>query len=110
MKTQSEHYFGGCPECGDTDGYTNVGRGHWFYCNSHRAKWCIGSNLFSSWKDETEAEQRRHFYEIGMDTFERVEPMPWRPTIRERFQTWWRTRARRRPRMADTSNFDEIPF
>ncbi len=26
MKTQTKHYFDACPECGDSDGYVNVGR------------------------------------------------------------------------------------
>jgi len=54
-------YFGGCPVCHGDDGYFNVGRGHWFVCDRHRVKWCLGANLFSSWKFETEDEQRRNF-------------------------------------------------
>ena len=42
-KRASEHYFGGCPECGNTDGYMNVGSEHWFVCDVHRIKWFIGS-------------------------------------------------------------------
>ena len=49
----TEHYFGGYPQCGDTDGYLNLGRDHWFFCAKHRTKWCCGSNLFSGWRDET---------------------------------------------------------
>lgn len=52
-------YFGGCPVCGDNDGYVNIGRGHWLVCKEHRTRWFIGSNLFSSWRDETPEEQRR---------------------------------------------------
>jgi hypothetical protein len=51
-------YFGLCPTCHKTDGYLNVGRSHWFVCDEHRTKWCAGANLFSSWREETEAEQR----------------------------------------------------
>ena len=50
-------YFGGCPECGSQDGYFNVGRDHWVVCEKHKTRWCIGSNLFSSWRDETKEEQ-----------------------------------------------------
>lgn len=50
------HYFGACPECGDTDGYLNVGKNHWFVCDAHRTRWYIGSNLFSLSPDEGEAE------------------------------------------------------
>ncbi len=84
MKYQTQHYFGGCPECGDQDGYTNVGRSHWVFCKAHRTMWCIGWNLFSSWQYETEAEQRLAYDAIGLEGFAEVAPMPWRPTMRER--------------------------
>ena len=48
------NYFGGCPRCGQTDGYINVVRSHWFVCNEHRTKWNAGANLFSSWREEDE--------------------------------------------------------
>jgi hypothetical protein len=71
-----DDYFGGCPQCGRSDGYTNVGKSHWFFCREHKAKWCIGSNLFSSWQDETEEEQRRAYVRIGLGDFTEVEPLP----------------------------------
>ena len=46
--------FGGCPECGQNDGYLNVGKTHWFVCHQHKTKWDIGFGLFSSWQEETE--------------------------------------------------------
>ena len=27
-RVTTEHYFGGCPHCGETDGYVNDGRDH----------------------------------------------------------------------------------
>jgi hypothetical protein len=71
-----ENYFGGCPHCGRADGCTNVGRSHWFFCKTHKTKWCIGWNLFSSWRDQTEDEQRRAYDEIGLGEFTTVEPLP----------------------------------
>jgi hypothetical protein len=67
-------YFGLCPVCHETDGYANAGRSHRFYCREHKTSWCVGSNLFSSWRDQTEAEQRAIWDEIGLDDFEDVEP------------------------------------
>jgi hypothetical protein len=66
MKPTSKNdcYFGGCPVCGETDGYVNVRSSHWFVCDAHRVRWCIGANLFSSWKDETEGEQQANWVEI----------------------------------------------
>jgi hypothetical protein len=48
-------YFGGCPKCGLDDGYLNIGRDHWFVCHAHRRKWWVGSNLFSSWREQDDA-------------------------------------------------------
>jgi hypothetical protein len=55
----TEEYFGGCPECGQTDGYLNLGRDHWFVCDQHRTKWWIGSNVFSCWRNETQEDWYR---------------------------------------------------
>lgn len=67
-------YWGLCPICKKTDGYVNIGRNHWFICEKHRTRWWIGSNLFSSWRGETESEQLRHCKKIGFDTFRDVKP------------------------------------
>ena len=86
MKTQTQHYFGGCPECGNQDGYTNVGKAHWVFCKAHRTMWCIGWNLFSSWQYETEAEQRLAYDTIGLERFTEVKPVYPEPTEEEREQ------------------------
>ena len=62
---------GVCPTCKRTDGYVNAGKGHWGVCNTHKVLWFIGSNLFSSWKDETEEEQRKAFEPIDSYTMVR---------------------------------------
>lgn len=58
-------YFGGCPKCGRNDGYVNVGQEHWFYCEPHRMKWCIGTNLFSGWQEESETIWRRNAHKLA---------------------------------------------
>ena len=68
------HYFGVCPVCHKTEGYANAGKFHRFYCKEHKTSWSVGSNLFSSWRDQTEAEQRAIWDEIGLNDFENVEP------------------------------------
>ena len=50
--------FGACPECGKSDGYRNIYRLHFFYCDEHRLSWCVGSNLMSSWREESEEDWR----------------------------------------------------
>jgi len=57
----TDDYFGGCPECGCTDGYMNISRNHWFVCDEHRTKWLVGSNLFSSWREEGETIWRQNW-------------------------------------------------
>jgi hypothetical protein len=50
----TDEYFGGCPVCGQVTGWANIGKAHWLFCEPHRLKWWIGTNLFSSWRQETE--------------------------------------------------------
>lgn len=70
----NDFYFGVCPVCHKTDGYANAGSSHRFYCKEHKTSWHVGANLFSSWKHETEEEQRKIWDEIGLDGFEDVVP------------------------------------
>ena len=74
--------FGGCPECGKCDGYLNVGRNHWAVCDTHKTTWCIGSNLFSNWHHETEADWQRNEYRLAEHSI--VEPIRPEPTEAER--------------------------
>ncbi len=46
--------FGTCPTCHRSDGFLNVNRAHWFICHKHKARWNVGSNLFSGWRNENE--------------------------------------------------------
>ena len=46
--------LGHCSICGGNDGYFNIERNHYFFCKKHKKCWCIGSNLFSSWRKESE--------------------------------------------------------
>ena len=66
-------YFGGCPHCMGSDGFLNIGRDHWGICRKHQAKWYIGSNLFSGWRDETEEDWLRNSYKIA--GYRQVEPI-----------------------------------
>jgi hypothetical protein len=76
--------FGCCPECGECAGPANVGRNHFFYCEKHRMKWNYGSNVFSSWRYETEEEQIANYDRIDLGNFREVEccgEYPWpKPT------------------------------
>jgi hypothetical protein len=55
-----DSHFGGCPVCGRTNGCHSVGPEHWYVCHTHRTKWNVGRNLFSSWKYLTEEEHREN--------------------------------------------------
>lgn len=88
-----ESEFGGCPECGKTEGYRNVGRDHWFFCLAHKTRWCVGSNLFSSWRYETEDDWRRN--RAMLAGFREVAPVFPKHTLAERLRrALWRVRGR----------------
>jgi len=74
-RVTTDEYFGGCPECGKSDGYLNAGRTHVFFCREHKVRWIAGSNLFSDWRNETEEEQRRAWNEAGLEGTKLVEPI-----------------------------------
>lgn len=57
----NKDYFGSCGRCG----YLNVGRNHWGVCTKNKTFWAIGSNLFSSWKEQTEEEWERNIKELS---------------------------------------------
>ncbi len=65
-------YWGRCTECHGSDGYLNIGRNHWFYCEAHRVKWCAGENLFSSWRSETDADWKRN--DAFLHEFQEIKP------------------------------------
>ncbi|MCP5306097.1 MAG: hypothetical protein H6953_11710 [Chromatiaceae bacterium] len=73
LKPATTEYFGGCPRCGKTDGYLSIGRDHYFVCDAHRTYWYAGSNLFSSWRKETEADWQRNRNELA--GYRQVEPV-----------------------------------
>ncbi len=65
---------GGCPDCGQTDGYVNAGPDHWFICVEHGLKWCAGSNIFSGWRDEDD-EARAYSFDL-LRRLRAVAPLP----------------------------------
>jgi hypothetical protein len=67
-------HFGTCPHCHDFGGFINIGRGHWFFCDEHRVKWCVGSDLFDCWRDQTEKEQRAIYDAKGFGSYQDVVP------------------------------------
>ena len=67
------NYFGDCPVCGQNDGHLNIGRTQVMLCATHRVKWTIGVDVFSSWQDETEADWQRNAETLR--EFREVEPL-----------------------------------
>lgn len=57
--------WGVCPICGDSDGYLNAYKDRWFICHEHKVRWCVGTNLFSSWIGESESGWRDNLNRIG---------------------------------------------
>lgn len=53
-----------CPKChSPISDYFNAGKAHFGLCHACRIHFFAGSNLFSSWRDQTEEEQRRIHHE-----------------------------------------------
>lgn len=50
--------YGACPVCAGHDGCLNVGRYHWFRCDSHKTKWLVGEDLFAYWREQPAQEWR----------------------------------------------------
>jgi hypothetical protein len=69
-----EDHFGTCPHCHKISGILNVGRDHWLYCAEHKVKWHVGSNLFDSWRHQTEDEQRAIYHSKNFGSYEEVQP------------------------------------
>jgi hypothetical protein len=69
-----ENHFGTCPHCHKTDGFINIGSVHVFLCREHKLKWCVGSNLFSCWRHQTEDEQRQIYDRLGVGDFTEIQP------------------------------------
>jgi hypothetical protein len=100
-------YFGGCPKCGTHDGFLSVGREHWFICHMHRVKWCVGANLFDSWKHQDASRFRQNAWLLA--NYAEVEPLcegavVWSsdPKIWRRQSEMLRERAAFQAEMADT--------
>jgi hypothetical protein len=85
------NYFGECPipGCRGNDGYLNLEREHWFRCDRHRTKWIEGMNLFSSWREETEADWARNAAKLA--AYRQVEPLSGAPPA------WWAPTRRPMP-------------
>ena len=98
----TDEYFGGCPHCGGCDRYMNVERDHWCVCDGHKTKWCIGSNLFSSWRDESEDVWRENEYRLA--NYMMVKPIYPEPTDEER-----RWREECRAHRAEMRRIDNMP-
>jgi hypothetical protein len=69
---EEDEYFAGCPHCRKVGNIFNVGRNHWAVCHRHKTKWLVGSNLFSNWREETEADWLSNQYRLA--NYRIVEP------------------------------------
>ena len=66
-------HFGVCPKCLETDGCLHVGRDEWFVCREHKAKWYVGSNLFSVWREMTDEEFKNN--EELLESYKDIKPI-----------------------------------
>ena len=66
FRPRMDAYFGVCPVCrrgGEL--MVNFGREHWVVCRRDRVRWCFGENLFSSWRNQSEADYRANLARYG---------------------------------------------
>ena len=75
-------HFGGCPECGRSDGYRNVRRDHWFVCDEHKTKWLVGANLFSCWREESDEIWRENTAKLA--EYRKAKPRYFQTTAEEK--------------------------
>ena len=61
-----------CPLCGKESPYVNAGKTHVGYCEPCGVSFITGANLFSSWQDETEDEQRAAYAAAGIESLRRI--------------------------------------
>ena len=61
-----------CPLCGLDSPYVNIGKTHIGYCEPCAVSFIIGANLFGSWEDEIEDEQRGAYAAAGITTLRRI--------------------------------------
>lgn len=65
-------YWGLCPVCHAEPRWYNISTTHWLACDEHRVRWCVGCNLVSSWREETEEDWKKNGEKIG--DYEVVKP------------------------------------
>ena len=72
----TDEYFGGCPNCGRTNGYITLNGGeHWFVCDEHQVRWCAGYGLFSDCAEPmSQTELAKHYRAISFRVVKPVYP------------------------------------
>ena len=88
-----DDYFGGCPRCGNRDGYMYGYAGsyptskplEWFVCHKHRTRWEWGSGMTSAWKEWTG--QQLATQQAKTETYTVVEEVGLRP-LSERLESF----------------------
>lgn len=72
MGTLKEYSFGAC-YCGNEGMSFNISRDNWMYCKKCKTKWCVGSNLFSSWRYENKKVWEKNIKEFA--EYKEIEPI-----------------------------------
>ncbi len=72
-QVQTNEYFGGCPRCGEADGYVNLGLEQWFFCGAHSVRWFVGTGLFSTCEEARSQAELAKEYKVR--SYAVVEPV-----------------------------------
>ena len=73
MKVENE--FGGCPHCGQADGFLEEWRCYVFFCVQHKTRWIIGSDTFDSFHSSFKDSQREKWMKLGVKDYTLVDPI-----------------------------------
>ena len=70
-----DDHLGLCPHCKRAPLILNVNRNHYGTCEQHKVKWLVGSNLFSSWREQSERDWARNAAVLSV--YRKVDPFFW---------------------------------
>ena len=73
MKVKNE--LGGCPHCGQADGFLHEWRCYVFFCVQHKNRWIIGTGEFDNFQSVVKEEQQKAWEQLGVENYTLVDPI-----------------------------------
>ena len=73
MKVKNE--FGGCPQCGQADGFLEEWGCYVFFCAQHETRWIIGGDKLDNLQIDVKEERRTDWRNLDVENFTLVAPV-----------------------------------